>query len=269
MNNPQGGQSNFSYALSPLTLTPNLVGIPQSVNTGLKQPGWCLISNESPYQLQIQTPSTGVFTPCPPQTVMKLQLALGDTTIYITPIVLLPQAAPSSVVNIQVYQQEPPGTYPMELTRQAAPTSGAAKFGYSVSILQTVNSFSVLAVFNPLTSHAILDFFSIRSSSNSAQQTQVQFLKLAADPGYTDFSSSIVAHDSQAPTSTAKAENSTTTSVVGLTVEIENLTPGNQFFEFCNFPDHYIAHPGEGYQLLLSGVSAGTGVILTMKWTEQ
>ena len=158
----------YSYYLPPIILTPAQVNIPQLVNTGNRLGGWILVQNNSPYKIQVNLPGSANYLPLDPQTVDKIAVNTGDQQIYILPLTLLPGAGPNSQVDIQVYpgpdpENEPPGQYPMALSRQTAPTSGATNTGFTESFNFTTSTANAIAVnlFNPGNSPINAIFYSI------------------------------------------------------------------------------------------------------------
>ena len=117
----QQDRQSYNYALPSTVLTPASVGTYISINTGVRGDGWVLVFNESPFRIQVLSPSL-TSQAIQPQSVDKIRLIPGDQVIQILPTTLLTsQNPPSSKVDVQVYpgaDNEPAGQYPMSLSRQ-------------------------------------------------------------------------------------------------------------------------------------------------------
>lgn len=266
----------YSYYLAPLVLTPAQVNIPQLVNTGNRLGGWIIVQNNSPYKIQVQLPGSGNTLPLDPQTVDKFVVNTGDQVIYILPLTLLPNAAPSSQLDIQVYpgpdpDNEPPGQYPMALSRQAAPTSSAqAGFTFSFTAGSSTSGELAIAVFNPANSgvNAIFHegtFVDLNASDGTGQGA------LGWNTGDPALGNSFIptSNDSNRPASKMMCEWSSS-STFSPTTQIDLArTTVKEPYNFIPFPDQKILRPGAAIVLTSLGGVTGFTSNCKFKWIEQ
>lgn len=266
----------YSYYLAPLVLTPTMVNIPQTVNTGNRLGGWLIVYNNSPYKIQVQLPGSGNTLPLDPQTVDKFVVNTGDQVISILPLTLLPGSSPTSQVDIQVYpgpdpDNEPPGTYPMALSRQTAPSSSLVA-GFTTAVLftsSTIGAFA-LVLFNPANSSKVLVVTAARVGclfTTTTPQGSLNYVN--SDPG---LGASTINPNTAGSTivPVAKAETSSASvPAASANIEFVPLISG-QPREFIPFPSQRKVLPGNGlFVEVSSGPTSSVQYTGFLEWTEQ
>ena len=159
--------SQFTYPLAKVPITANQVGKQISLSLGgsFQQAVWIEVANESPYIISILTSQGILLNQLQPQQTDIAQIPSGDSSFIVIPILLLPQAAPSSELDINVYPfDKPEGAYPFPLGRQAAPTARASDVGYttSASFAPPASQGAGINLFNPLASSIIATIYAAR-----------------------------------------------------------------------------------------------------------
>lgn len=273
----------YSYYLAPIVLTPAQVNISQLVNTGNRLGGWLLIQNNSPYKIQVQLPGSGNYLPLDPQTVDKLKVGMGDQQIYILPLTLLPGAAPSSQVDIQVYpgdENEPPGTYPMALTRQAAPTARSSSVGFQATgSFDTIptNSFAAfLNLNNPANSTVKATIYLARTVISNLVSTAFPEIRFGFYPGAKAVSGTGVTtpnNTTATPVCTTDFAANVNATITGEQDWYKALFPTNTrvpvFYDLCIFPDQKELPPNTNAFIAVDNVSVETIGELSLLWMEQ
>lgn len=272
--------SQYNYPLAPIIITPAQINTRITVPIGgsFQKAPWVEVNNESPYLIQIITFQGTIFG-VQPQTVDKVPLDQGTNAFIIQPLLLLPQAAPSSQVQINVYPfGEPDGGYPYPLVRQSAPTSGAAIFGFSA--MDTITSASVANacaanIFNPANSGKNYIFYSVRYSANDSAGTNLPLLEFVtgADTNLpvTLAANQLVSHNigggiSSAAHITESTGGTVLPSATGIFEQAVYNT--GTYFEFINFPDEIKIPPGTNLTLI-STVTVGKFFAFKFLWKEQ
>ena len=175
--------SQFNYPLPKVSITASQVGkrIIVSLGGSFQQDAWVELNNESPYVLSIFSAQGILLQSLQPQVVDIAQIPSGDNFFLIVPNLLIPQASPSSEVDINVYPfGKPEGAYPFPLGRQAAPIDSSSITGYVAFI---TNNGTVLAIniFNPLNSGVAAIFLSAQVSSDSTSDTSAIAFQTGSD----------------------------------------------------------------------------------------
>lgn len=166
-------QQQFSYNLPPVILNQSTSGMPQAVDTGLFNGNWIVVSDESPWDINVI--QGGINKRIKAGFADKIQTF--QRIVYVQPTLLLPQGAPASQIDVEVYPVgEPSGYFPVTLARQSAPVSASVKFGYSTFIEQLggAGPYQMLNIFNPSNSGKNYIFYSnIVTISSGTAATQI------------------------------------------------------------------------------------------------
>jgi len=149
-------QSNYNYPLPKVPITSSQVGTRISISIGgsFQQAVWVEMSNESPYTIACYSLQGVLLNSIQPQICDIFQLPQGDNSFIVIPGILIPQAAPSSELDINIYPfGQPSGPYPFPLARQSAPVARSSSAGFvaqsNFDITATNITVAWLNVYNP------------------------------------------------------------------------------------------------------------------------
>jgi len=275
-------QSNYNYPLPRVPLTSSQVGTKISISIGgsFQQAVWVEMSNESPYTIACYSLQGVLLNSIQPQICDIFQLPQGDNSFIVIPGILIPQAAPSSELDINIYPfGQPSGPYPFPLARQSTPTAGT-QTGFSTTVtFGPTASATAINIWNPVTNTKKAVIYQARMVlvNTVASTTVVPRFgftnngvnnNLANNPG-------IVPNDGGSDISTLTASSALggTQPVIseiweGITFAVSNLF---LVYDFCPFNDQKVCLQGNNAWLLIGQISGTPSytVVFTLKWTEQ
>lgn len=267
--------SSYTYPLPKVSITASQVGtrIPVSIGGSFQQSVWIEVSNESPYILSIFSGQGILLDQLQPQLVDIVQIPSGDNFFIIVPILLLPQASPSSEVDINVYPfGKPEGAYPIPLGRQAAPISSTAinSYGQNARLGTGAANFAVFNVFNLANSGVIYTFFEATlefESGTTSVDCNINIFR-GADLNLAGNAGTPNANDASSPTSTAHCTFASAIASPSITSEPSfHVALAGQTNLLIRFPDQVIVHPGDNCYMLAT--NNNNVYIMQMKWTER
>lgn len=279
--------SQFNYPLPKVAITASQVGTRISVLIGgsFQQDIWVELNNESPYVLSIFSAQGILLNSLQPQIVDIAQIPSGNNSFIIVPNLLIPQASPSSEVDINVYPfGKPEGAYPFPLGRQAAPTARASDVGFT-----TAASFSPGAslgaginLFNPANSSIIATIYAARITMVvfGALGVQTPVIEFGFNAG-ADNAFGAAGNNNPVPNDTggsaATLKGSAATNVVppagSIWEAFQPTATGTDtlfIYDFIPFPDQKKLRAGTNAWIIVFNVgAAGILVGFALKHTEQ
>lgn len=269
--------SQYNYPLPKVGITASQVGtrIPVSVGGSFQQDIWVELNNESPYVLSIFSAQGILLNSLQPQVADIAQIPSGDSLFIIVPSLLIPQASPSSEVDINVYPfGKPEGPYPFPLNRQSAPVSGAVQFGYGLSVLlgSTTGDFSALNVFNPTNSGKNYIIYSeLLLHTDTRVDNFIFGLTAGPDNALGGTHPTPQRHDLSSPPSAAVTSANVITALPTVTPQslpIQIPIQQNVFTQIVTNGNLYVVHPGQNFFLALQSLT-GANVNYQVDWYEQ
>lgn len=276
MNNPTPA-NQYNYPLPKVGITASQVGkrIVVSLGGSFQQLIWVELNNESPYVLSIFSSQGILLQSLQPQVVDIAQLPSGDSFFVIVPNLLIPQASPSSEVDINVYPfGKPEGPYPFPLGRQATsigPESSVS--GFCIDFLSNVASNGVQAFkfANVSTTKNLIFYLLVVTTTQAVSSTpnvEIGWISNTTDLAVTGFNASsnngtLVATSVARITAQSTALNTLTQSWF-----ITFVQPGLPF-NLIIYPDKKLVPPGASLGVnIANGVNAATWLSV-IAWTEQ
>ena len=269
--------ANWNYPLGKVTITASQVGvkIPVPIGGSFQQSVWLEIYDESPYIITIYSSQGIILNQINPQICDIVQLPQGDTLFYIQPNLLLPQASPSSEVDINVYPfGKPQGAYPIPLGRQAAtpgPEALAGGFSFSTLLNMPTGGAGGIKIANVSTTKLLVFYACILITTQvlaSLPQAQVGWVSNTIALGVSGLTPA--SNISNGNLVSVAAISQQTTGAVALTQvwAFSFVGPGIPF-NFIPFPDKKLVPPGESLVVNISNGSGAASWALIVPWTEQ
>ena len=269
--------SQFNYPLPKVGITASQVGKRITVPLGgsFQQSVWIELSNESPYLLSILDSQGILLNQLQPQLVDIAQIPSGDSLFFIIPNLLIPQASPSSEVDINVYPfGKPEGAYPFPLNRQSSPVYSSGPIGFSSSVgasVSIVNGIFAMSCFNPVSNARIAQFYKAEFRYTDTGNTTALVFSTTSDPnlptGITPTPQTTRANIVASGLHCTWSGNATLVGLFLRQMQVSNLFIWNGMTDPRDFIE---VVPGSGIFVAMSSVPSTTSVnTLNTQWTEQ
>jgi len=272
--------SQYNYPLPKVPITASQVGTQIHVSLGgsFQQSAWIELNNESPYVLSVYSAQGVLLNSLQPQICDIAQIPSGDSSFILIPGLLIPQSAPSSEVDINVYPfGQPQGPYPFPLARQSAPVTGGGKGGYSYpnSNVPGASGIAAYILFNPSNSGVNFLIYSASYSmaGGSTNPTNPAFSTFATNSGISGTSETPTPHTtggvaSKAQLTVNNAFTGSLTNQNGIDQVQSNGTAQLQK-EFLPNGDVVTVTPNNGAVITANQLSGIVLYTMNMRWLEQ
>lgn len=261
--------ASINYPLPSISLTAQSAGVPQVVYVGQNlTDGWVKVWNEAPFQLLATSGSGSPLHEVSAQAIDTFQLPPGVKMFTLTPLGIIPFAAPSYQVRMAVFPYgPPPGSYPQALGRQAAPTGAPAGAGFSAQFQFSNTSFAAINIFNGSTTKIFTPYEGDVEGSIAAGT--VATLSFNTSGANNNLGTGAAAQPNNPAGPSSVATVTTENSLLGGDLTISgrrSLATGS--VAMIPFPDQKQVAPGGNLMLSYNG-AAGSNGTLSFKWLEQ